>query len=96
MERVVEKKSRLWRGLKITLGLILLPLGIVGLFVPVLQGILFLLLALALLSSEVPFFERIRDRIRTRYPGPWDKAHHLGERAKRWFEVKVLRKRAED
>jgi uncharacterized membrane protein YbaN (DUF454 family) len=75
----------IWRGVKITVGLILLPLGVVGLFLPVLQGVLFLLVAVALLSSEVPFVARLRDRIRNRYPGPWDKAEELGDRIKAWF-----------
>ncbi|HEY7698805.1 MAG TPA: PGPGW domain-containing protein [Vicinamibacteria bacterium] len=78
----------IWRGVKITLGLILLPLGVVGLFLPVLQGVLFLLIGMALLSSEVPFVARFRDRIRNRYPVPWDKAEEIGERIKAWFSGK--------
>jgi len=75
-------KHPIWRGAKITLALILLPLGIVGLFLPFLQGVLFLLVAVALLSSEVPFVARLRDRVRNRYPGPWEKAEEFGERIK--------------
>jgi uncharacterized membrane protein YbaN (DUF454 family) len=71
-----------WRGVKITLGLILLPLGVVGLFLPFLQGVLFLLVAVALLSSEVPLVARLRNRVRDRYPGPWEKAEELGRRIK--------------
>ena len=74
-----------WRGIKITLGLLLLPLGVVGLFLPFLQGVLFLLVAVALLSSEVPFVARLRDRVRHRYPGPWEKAEKIGRSIKAWF-----------
>jgi uncharacterized membrane protein YbaN (DUF454 family) len=74
-----------WRGVKITLGLILLPLGVVGLFLPFLQGVLFLLVAVALLSSEVPFVARLRDRVRRRYPRPWEKAEEFGRRLKLRF-----------
>jgi uncharacterized membrane protein YbaN (DUF454 family) len=74
-----------WRGVKITLGLILVPLGVVGLFLPLLQGVLFLLVAVALLSSEVPFVARLRDRVRHRYPGPWVKAEEFGRRVKARF-----------
>ncbi len=73
---------------EITLGLILLPLGIVGLFLPFLQGVLFLLVAVALLSSEVPFVARYRDRVRERYPGPWKKAEEFGDRIKARFRRK--------
>ena len=45
---------RLWRLAKITLGVALLALGVVGLFLPFLQGILFLIMGLSLLSSESP------------------------------------------
>ncbi len=80
-----SSKHPLWRGVKITLGLILLPLGVVGLFLPFLQGVLFLLVAFALLSSELPFVARFRDRIRERFPAPWEKAEELGGRFKTWF-----------
>jgi uncharacterized protein len=74
-----------WRGVKITVGLILLPLGVVGLFLPILQGVVFLFIAVALLSSEVPFVARLRDRVRHRYPGPWEKAEEFGRRLKARF-----------
>jgi uncharacterized membrane protein YbaN (DUF454 family) len=80
-----SSKHPLWRGVKITLGLILLPLGVVGLFLPFLQGVLFLLVAVALLSSEIPYVARLRDRARSRYPGPWEKAEELGARIKSVF-----------
>lgn len=57
-----------WRVVKIGLGIALVPLGIVGLFVPVLQGILFLAIALVLLSSEIPWVGRYGDQLRERYP----------------------------
>jgi uncharacterized membrane protein YbaN (DUF454 family) len=81
-------KHPVWRAVKIALGAVLLPLGIIGLFLPLLQGVLFLLVGVALLASEVPFVARFRDRIRSRYPGPWDKAEELGERVKAWFRAR--------
>jgi len=81
-------KHPVWRGIKITLGALLVPLGIVGLFLPFLQGVLFLLVGVALLSSEIPFVARLRDRVRKRYPGPWEKAEELGERLKARFRGK--------
>jgi uncharacterized membrane protein YbaN (DUF454 family) len=44
--------QQLWRIGKITLGVLLLVLGVVGLFLPFLQGILFLIMGLSLLSTE--------------------------------------------
>jgi hypothetical protein len=42
---------------------------VVGLFLPFLQGVLFLLVAVALLSSEVPLVARLRDRVAPALPG---------------------------
>jgi hypothetical protein len=76
-----KPKSKVWRVVKITLGVALVPLAIVGLFLPFLQGVLFLLVAFALLASEIPLVARFRDRIRARHPGPWREA----ERLSHWF-----------
>jgi uncharacterized membrane protein YbaN (DUF454 family) len=45
-------RQRIWRAGKITVGVLLVALGVVGLFLPVLQGILFLIMGLSLLSTE--------------------------------------------
>ena len=45
-------KQRIWRAGKITVGVLLLVLGVIGLFLPFLQGILFLIMGLSLLSTE--------------------------------------------
>jgi len=46
--------QRLWKWGKITAGVGLLVLGVIGLFLPFLQGILFLVMGLSLLSTESP------------------------------------------
>ncbi len=58
----------LWRTVRIVLGTALIPLGIVGLFIPVLQGVLLLLLASALLASEIPVVAKWRKQLRQRFP----------------------------
>ena len=45
---------RLWKWGKIAAGIGLLALGVIGLFLPFLQGILFLVMGLSLLSTESP------------------------------------------
>jgi uncharacterized membrane protein YbaN (DUF454 family) len=47
-------KRRFWRLTKIVAGVALLVLGVIGLFLPFLQGILFLIMGLSLLSTESP------------------------------------------
>ena len=89
--REAPPRGRLGRVLRILLGVTLIPLGIVGLFLPVLQGVLFLVLGLALLADEVPFLARLRDRLRSRYPRPWAEADRLSLRMKAWARQTLRR-----
>ena len=60
--------KRIKRLLIWCLGWVFIVLGILGLFLPVLQGILFLLIGLYLLSSTSPWAERLLKRLRERFP----------------------------
>jgi len=61
-------KSRLKRFAVYVAGWGFILLGIAGLFLPILQGILFILIGLFLLSSVSPWAERLLHRIRARFP----------------------------
>lgn len=50
------------RPVRIALGMILLLIGIVGLFLPILQGVAIIVAALALLRQDIPLAERIWQR----------------------------------
>ena len=50
------------------LGYAFLVLGVLGLFLPILQGILFLLVGLILLAKSQPRFRLLKQRIKRRYP----------------------------
>jgi uncharacterized membrane protein YbaN (DUF454 family) len=43
-------------------------LGILGLFLPILQGILFLLIGLSLLSNSSPWAAKILQKVKERFP----------------------------
>lgn len=58
----------MWRILRISLGTILILLGIPGLVLPILQGWLFLALGALLLSVDVPFFDRLVRWIEEKVP----------------------------
>lgn len=53
---------------KLLVGYLLIVLGIIGLFTPILQGVLFLALGTMILSSQSPAFRKLLDRIKTKYP----------------------------
>ncbi len=60
-------------------------LGIVGLFLPFLQGILFLVIGLLVLSKESTIAKNILHRIEKRYPIQYKKMHEFNERLKKRF-----------
>jgi len=61
-------KKTMTRILVLVLGWALILLGIVGLFVPILQGILFILLGLWVLSRESRWAQRCLHKMRLRFP----------------------------
>jgi hypothetical protein len=56
------------RYLRITLGTVLLILGVAGLALPFLQGLLFIALGILLLARDFPLFRRIARQLRVRFP----------------------------
>jgi uncharacterized protein len=61
-----------------------LVLGVIGLFLPILQGVLFLMIGLVILSSEYVWAHRLLMKIRERFPSVakrWDEAR---EKAHQW------------
>jgi uncharacterized protein len=61
-------------------------LGIVGLFLPVLQGILFILIGLIILSSEYVWAHHLLEKVKQRFPGVARKSHEATARAKAWLD----------
>ncbi len=66
--RGIDLAKGLWtivstrRPVRIAVGLILLLVGIAGLFLPVLQGIAMIIAALAILRKDIPLAERVWQR----------------------------------
>ena len=56
------------RVAKLVVGWSLIVLGFLGLFLPVLQGILFLLAGLIILSTEYTWAHRLREKLTAKYP----------------------------
>ncbi|PIP05669.1 MAG: hypothetical protein CO012_04270 [Syntrophobacterales bacterium CG_4_8_14_3_um_filter_49_14] len=65
------------RILRHVLGWFFVVLGIVGLFLPILQGILFILVGITILAPEIPLFRRLLSKLRHRYPLVFEKAERL-------------------
>ncbi len=60
-------------------------LGILGLFLPILQGVLFLVVGLIILSSEYIWAHRLLTRLRERFPKIGRAADQATEKATAWL-----------
>lgn len=58
-----------WHMARIVLGWAFIVLGIIGCFLPFLQGILFLAIGAGLLAPYVPFFRKLQTSLYKRFPG---------------------------
>lgn len=68
------------------IGWLFVALGILGLFLPFLQGILFILIGLAILSSRSEIIRRFLKKFEMRYPRHHQYIEHWKERFKNWFK----------
>jgi uncharacterized protein len=73
------------RILILIVGWAFILLGIVGLFLPILQGVLFLLVGLIILSSEYVWAHRLLTRLRKRFPKIGRTADLATEKATAWL-----------
>jgi uncharacterized membrane protein YbaN (DUF454 family) len=70
----------------IVTGWAFLLLGVVGLFLPILQGILFILIGLIILSTEYAWAHRLLTRLKTRFPKLGRAADSASEKASAWMK----------
>jgi len=67
------------------IGWTFIVLGVLGLFLPILQGVLFLLIGLLVLSKESTVAKSILGRVEKRYPSQYRKMHEFNDRIKKRF-----------
>jgi uncharacterized membrane protein YbaN (DUF454 family) len=88
-------KTRAKRILLLIAGWSFVLLGVAGLFLPILQGVLFLLIGLFILSSEYVWAHHLLRKIRARFPGVSRKADEAAEKAAHWLR-RLSRQREPD
>lgn len=81
-------KARLKRIGVILVGWAFILLGIAGLFLPILQGVLFLLVGLLILSTEYVWAHHLLQKLRARFPKIAVLMDQAKERAERWIRKK--------
>jgi uncharacterized protein len=78
-------KSYTKRILVLIAGWAFILLGILGLFLPILQGVLFLLVGLIILSSEYVWAHRLLTKLRERFPKIGRTADQATAKATAWL-----------
>lgn len=97
MKRPAWLTANLKRKLYLVAGTFFVFLGVIGLFLPILQGVLFLFVGLVLLSKGSSRVRALKQKFKRRYPKwgakieqaeVWAKEmpHHLKGRMKAWFK----------
>jgi uncharacterized protein (TIGR02611 family) len=86
-------KKTVMRVVRLVLGWACLILGVIGLFVPILQGVLLILLGMALLSRDSRWARRCLTKMRLRFPEVYDRMQRSKERMKALFD-RVMRRRS--
>jgi len=76
----LNPKRKRWIALVAGWGFVLV--GVVGLFLPVLQGMLLLLIGLVILSSEYVWAHKLLAKLRARFPKAASKVHEATEKAR--------------
>jgi uncharacterized protein len=68
------------RFFRIFFGILCLILGVIGLFLPVLQGILFIIIGLLILAPESKKIQRLLVWLRQKYPAIFAKAELIKQK----------------
>ena len=68
------------------IGWFFVGLGVLGLFLPILQGILFIMIGLVILSSRSEMVKRWLKHLEERYPHHHELMEKWRERMKGWFK----------
>ncbi len=77
-------QSRLKRWIALVVGWSFILLGVLGLFLPVLQGMLFLAIGLVILSTEYVWAHRLLQRLLQRFPSFSRHIDRARERIRNW------------
>jgi len=68
------------------IGWLFVGLGVLGLFLPILQGVLFILIGLGILSSRSHTVRRFLKYLEGHYPKQYGRAMGMKEKIHNWFK----------
>jgi uncharacterized protein len=73
--------------LMLIIGWCFVGLGILGLFLPFLQGVLFILIGIAILSTRSEKIKRLLKHLEDRYPQHYERVIRWRDKISRWLKV---------
>ena len=79
--------EKLKNSVMLIIGWFFVGLGILGLFLPFLQGILFIMIGLAILSTRSEMIKRLLKHLEDRYPRHHERVVVWRERIRKWFKM---------
>jgi uncharacterized membrane protein YbaN (DUF454 family) len=74
-------------SMMLILGWFFVGLGILGLFLPFLQGFLFIMIGLAILSTRSEQVKRLLKHLEDRYPRHHERVMIWREKIRKWFKM---------
>lgn len=78
-------KAQIKRAAIITVGWFFIITGVIGLFLPVMQGMLFIFIGLLILSSEYVWAHNLLQKLRARFPRVAHMVDRAEHKAMEWF-----------
>jgi uncharacterized protein len=78
-------EGKLKNTIMVTIGWVFIGLGALGLFLPFLQGILFIMIGIAILSTRSEKIKQLMEYLEKRYPQHYQKVVYWREKISKWF-----------
>ena len=78
-------RTKLKRILVLIVGWIFILVGIAGLFLPVIQGILCIVIGLIILSTEYVWAHKLLQKLKNKFPKIAHASEEAAEKAEKWF-----------
>ena len=73
------------KAVAIVVGWVFIVLGVIGLFLPIMQGILFIIIGLTILSTEYVWAHHLLAKLRARFPRIASYSDRAREKASYWL-----------
>jgi uncharacterized membrane protein YbaN (DUF454 family) len=78
-------KAQIKRAGLLAGGWLFIVLGVIGLFLPIMQGLLFIFIGLLILSTEYVWAHKLLQKLRSRFPRIAKMLDHAEQRVRGWF-----------